>query len=200
MSRVSTPGPGGGGYGPPPPQRPSTEPGGYAYSPYGSQFQGGGPAGGPSVPIRVARPAVLWIGLALVVLSTVPFLLTGVLLLIAQLNPAAVSPEFMTRITESGFTLDQAVQAVRALGGVMVGLAAVYLLFAALAVAGRGWARIVLALFTAVFAALLLYALFGMNLAADTGVLGVVGGVLVLSVVGTVIFFLPAAREFYARR
>jgi hypothetical protein len=198
--RVSTPGPGGGGYGyGPPPQRPPTESGGYAYSPYGAPFQGA-PAARPSASTRATRPPILWIGLALVLLSAVPFLLAGVLLLVAQLNPNAVSPEFMTRITDAGYTLDQAVQGVRALGGVLAGLAAIYVLFAVLATVGRNWARIVLLLFTGLFAVSLLLALLVLGVAGDAATLAVIGGVLVLSVAGTVIFFLPPARQFYARR
>ncbi len=181
-------------YGAPPPY--AQQPGQFAYNPYGSPYPAG--LGDDQLP-RASRPGLMVLSLVLLCLSALPFLLLGVLLLAVPLDIDSVLPTIDPngQLAAAGITPDQLESIVRVMGGLFAGLAAIYILFAVLAFTGKNWARIVVALLTAGFALMLLAGLVTGG-AADGGSLALVGVVLIASIGGTVILFLPDSQRFFA--
>ena len=88
-----------------------------------------------------------------------------------------------SRMQEAGATTDLVVSAVRIFGGILLVIAVLYVLAGFLAFAGRNWARIVTAVFTAGFAIVLAAALVASGGAIDTIALASVLLVLILGAV-----------------
>ena len=99
---------------------------------------------------------------------------------------------------EAGATRELVVSAVRILGGLLLGVAGLYLVFGFLAFAGRNWARIAAGVLTVGFTFLLIAALVAGGGAIDTIVLAVVLLVLILG--AAAILFSPGASAWYAAR
>lgn len=146
------------------------------------------------------------LALVLLILSSVPFLLAGVAGLTgiavptdaAQLPPElAPPPGYLER---ADITLEQYVEALRALSGVLGGMLLVipliYILFAVLAFFRRNWARIILTVMTVGFAIVMLgSALLGLG-AVPTALVMVLA-IVAASVGGTIIMFLPEPTRWF---
>jgi hypothetical protein len=182
---------------------PAPDQGGYPYgqySPYGPYTPP--PAGLSSGIEKPQRPGIMILGLVLLILAATPFLIFGLVFLLAPLGPDVLPPTILDnpQLRDAGVTdINLLVSAVRFAGGVLAGLAAVYVLFAVLAFTGRNWARILVTVMTAGFA---LFLVLGIASAVATDPLGAVVLLVpvVLSVGGVVTWFVPQANRWYATR
>lgn len=168
-----------------------------AYSPYGTSQPY--PAGLDDRGVDGAsRPGIMVLSLVLLILSALPFLLVGALALILA-TPDVIPPEVLNdpRFAEQGLTPELIVSAARVGGGIIAGLALLYVIFAVQAFRGRNWARVLVTVMTIGFALMLLLGLFG-GTASDAGSLVFLVLVLAASVGGTVLMFMPAAAKFFA--
>ncbi len=198
--------------------RAGQQPGQYASSPLPGQgyqppfpaqgqqtYAGYDPYGGsaPSVwgnagPEPVKRPGLMVLALVLMVLAALPFLVGGVaglFTITATDIPAEVLND--ARVVQAGGTPALILQAVQLLLGIMIVVALVYLLLAFLAFRGRNWARIVVAVLTVGFVLLLLAGLVSGG--GSGGVLGLAVFLLVATIGGVVILFLPDSNRFFSR-
>lgn len=166
----------------------------YAYSPYGSPY----PAAPEPEPVR--RPGLMVLSLVLMILASLPFLFIGAALLLIPLTAANLPTELLDspRLREAGATPEVLISAMRAIGGFVLVVAVLYLLFGILAFAGRNWARIITTILTVGFALLLVAGLVSSGGAIDTISISVVLLVLILGAVA--ILFSPRANAWYAYR
>lgn len=203
-------------YGQPPGQSPYGQPGQYGGQPYPGQPYGGQPYGGDQgtyaynpygtpypaglddrgvEPVR--RPGSMLAALVLLILSALPFLAVGLVLVVA-LTPETVPAEVLAdpRLAGANITPEFAVALFKGIGGVVALLAVLYILFAVLAFRGRNFARIVVAVMTVGFVLMLLVGALG-GAAGDAGSLVFLLLVLLAGVAGTVLLFSPAAARFF---
>jgi hypothetical protein len=165
----------------------------YAYSPYGKPY----PALPEHVP-GVRRPRLLVVAPVLMVLAALPFLLFGALFVAAPVDAIAQEVLASPSMQQAGATKELVVSAMRILGGIVLGVAVLYLVFGFLAFVGRSWARIAAAVLTGGFALLLMAGIVASGGAVDTITLAFV---LLLLIVGAVaILFSPGANAWYAAR
>lgn len=172
----------------------------FQYSPYGPYTPP--PAGLDQQVERPARPGVVALGLALLVVAALPFLAFGLVFLLVPLGPDILTPEFVDnpQLRAAGITdIGVLVSVVRLLGGVLTVLAVVYLVFVVVGFTGRNWARILVAVMTAGFSAFLLLAIVSAGTADPVSTLVLLVPVL-LSVGGIVTWFLPQANRWYVAR
>jgi hypothetical protein len=132
----------------------------------------------------------------LLILSALPFLAAGVLLLAAPLNVDAIPPGYEQQLAQAGLTPEMAVTALRGVAAVILAVAVLYVLFAVLTFLGRSWARVVLTVMTVGFTLLLLASLFT-GAAGDMGSLVFLLVVVAASVGGTIITFLPEPSRWF---
>lgn len=188
---------------------PGQQPQGYPYnpyaqsSPYGQSPYGTGPAGldDKGAPPAV-RPGIMVLGLVLMILAALPFLAFGVLFLVVPLDTSLIPPELLDapELAQSGLTAQTLLSFVRIIGGIFAVLAALYVLFAALAFAGRNWSRILVTVMTVGFSAFLVLGAVSGG-AADPASAGILLAPVLLGVAGVVILFLaPSSRYFSAPR
>lgn len=168
------------------------------YSPYGpySPPPAGLQAGDPE---RPARPGLMVLGLVLLVLAALPFLVFGVVFLVGS---DLIPPNILDnpQLRDAGVTdIGVLVAAIRLLGGVFTVLALLYVLFAVLAFTGRNWARILVAVMTAGFSAVLLLGLVS-GAGADPASAATLLVPVLLAVGGLVTWFVPQANRWYAAR
>jgi hypothetical protein len=167
----------------------------YAYSPYGAPYQ---PPPDEAKP--APRPGILWLGLILLLLSAAPFMLLGFVVLTRPLDASNLSAETMAQLQQFNLTVEQVVSAFRSVGAVFGGFAVLYVLLGAWAVfTGNKVVRILVGVLTVGFALLLVASLVLLG-AADPTSSAFIGAVLLASVIGTVILFLPANREYFTGR
>lgn len=186
-----------GQYQPPAHGQPYGDRGGYVYSPYGSQPYPAGTAGELEKP--AARPGTMILALVLIIISAIPFLLAAIVPAMLPADPGTLPPDVQAQLDQLGYTYADLLSLFRVLAVVMAAIALLYILFAALAFRGMGWARVVMTIMTVGFAVLLLYSAFGpVGGNSTTVVFALV--VLVLSVGGTALFFTPDAARYYAGR
>lgn len=189
-------GPQGGGqpghYGSPPPYG---QPGQYAYNPYSSSPYPAGLGDSQVQPAR--RPGIMVLSLVLLVLSTLVFLLVGVVFLAVPLDPATIAPVLARVDPTQQLNPEQVILVIRIVGGVFAAFAALYILFASLAFTGRNWARIAVTVLTVGFVLLLVAGLVSGG-ATDGISLAVLAAILVAAVAGTVILYLPDSRRYFA--
>jgi len=193
-----------GQYGQPPQYNPYGQPGQYAGTPFGGAAAG---LGGDDEK-DVGRPRVMIVALVLLILSSVPFLLAGVAGLTGVAvpsDPAQLPPELVPPpgyLEQANLTLEQYVEALRALTGVLGGallvLPLLYVLFAVLAFFRRNWARIILTIMTVGFTIVLL-GLMLLGLGAVPNALVVVLLIVAASVGGTIIMFLSEPSRWFQR-
>jgi hypothetical protein len=166
----------------------------YAYNPYGSPY-----AAAPA-PQPVRRPGLMVLSLVLMILASLPFLFIGAALLLIPLTAANIPTELLDspRLQEAGATPELLISAMRVVGGFVLVVAVLYLLFGILAFAGRNWARIITAILTVGFALLLVAGLVSSGGAVDTILISAVLLVLILGAVA--ILFSPPANAWYAYR
>jgi hypothetical protein len=179
----------------------------YVYNPYGNYSYPSSypvpPAGlgsdDAAVPVR--RPGSLHLALVLLLVAAVPYLLSGLLMVVGAGEVEAALPEAqLQQLRDLGVDIEQVV---RTAGVLMLGVAAVFVLLAVLAWTGRRVARGLLAALTAGFVLMVLVVVLGASAqgtAVDAGSLLVVGGPAVLAVIGVVLMFRPAARAWFDRR
>jgi hypothetical protein len=174
------------------------------YNPYGQY--GGSPYGGEAAGLgsddtkHVTRPGIMVLALVLLILSTVPFLAFGAVLLVVPLDASAFPPELglEEQLQQAGLTTETFISALRVGAAFVLALALLYILFAVLAFMGRNWARIVLTIMTVGFTLLLLAgALTGAS--GDAGSLLFFLVVVAASVGGTIMMFLPASSQWFQR-
>jgi hypothetical protein len=136
------------------------------------------------------------LSLVLLILSALPFLAAGALLLAAPLEVGAIPPEYEQQLAQAGLTAEMAVSVLRGVAAAILVVAVVYLLFAVLAFMRRNWARIVLTIMTVGFALLMLASMFT-GAAGDTGSLVFILVIVAASVGGTIIMFLPESSRWF---
>jgi hypothetical protein len=204
----SSPAPGAGQY-PGAPPYPGQYPPGQQYQPtggypYGQQYSpyGAPPAGteGSAPPPR--RPGAVVLGLVLMALAALPFLAFGLVFLLAPLGPEVFPADVLATpgLAEAGITTaDQLVAVLRGSGAVFTALAVVYLVIVVLGFVGQRWARILAAVMTGGFAALLLLIVLS-AITVDPVSAVVLLVPLVLSVAGIALWFLPQSSRWYASR
>jgi hypothetical protein len=170
----------------------------YAYSPYGGTPY---PAGLDDDVQPARRPGIMILSLVLLILSALPFVAGGALLLLIPLDASAIPPQLLEdpRLTSAGATPDLLINLIRTAGVLMLVLAVLYILFAVLAFRGRNWARILLAVMTVGFTLLLLSGLFS-GAGSDTPSLLFLLFVVGASVGGVVLLFIPDSSRFVSSR
>jgi hypothetical protein len=137
------------------------------------------------------------LSLLMLILSSLPFLGLGLVLVVAAENGAQLFDPAQTRqLEEAGVS---AAEIIRIVGAVILVISVLYIGFAVLAFLGHNWARIIVAIMTAGFTLLALSTVFT-GLSADNSSLLFTVAVTILAVAGTVILFMPEARRFYASR
>jgi len=169
---------------------------GYAYNPYGSTPY---PAGlGEEEPPKATRPGIMVLSLVLLLLSALPFLVMGAVLLLVPLNPDSLPEGFDLegQLTQVGLTVEAFISALRVMGAISLVIAALYMLFAVLAFRGHNWARIVLTIMTVGFVLLLLLGTFSGTATADAGGATLILAIVVASVLGTVILYMPDSSRY----
>ena len=178
----------------------------YVYNPYSNyQYPASYPASpaglGPEPLPPPRRPRLLHLALLLVVLSSLPYVLVGVLALAGAGQAAtALPPEDLAQLQELGVDL---AQVVRITGVLLLAIALLYVLLGVLAWTGRRWARALLALLTVGFMLMVaasVLAAGSQGLALDAGSVVVLGLPLTLALLGLGLMFHPAARDWFARR
>lgn len=181
----------GGRYGDPQPQ----------YNPYGQYSPpspyGDYPAGGAPVP--VSRPGIMILSLVLLVLSTLPFLLFGVLYLLVPLDSTVITPDLLAtpQLAELNITADGVIAVIRTLSVVFLVIALIYLALAIVAFTGRNWARILVTVMTIGFTILMVLGLLAGGAGDSLSMLFILA-LLAVSVGGTVILFLPPSNRYFA--
>jgi hypothetical protein len=174
------------------------------YNPYGQY--GGSPYGGEAAGLgaddakHVARPGIMVVALVLLILSTLPFLAFGAVLLAVPLDASAFPPELglEEQLQQAGLTTESFISALRVGAAFVLVLALLYVLFAVLAFTGRNWARIVLTIMTVGFTLLLLAGTLT-GASGDPASLLFFLVVVAASVGGTIIMFLPASSRWFQR-
>lgn len=187
---------------------PGQQPQGYPYnpyaqaSPYGQPPYGGGqyPAGlDDKATAPAVRPGVMVLGLVLLILSALPFLVFGVAFLVVPLDTSLIPPDLLDtpELAGSGITAETLLSFVRILGGIILVLAALYVVFAVLAFVGHNWARILVAVMTGGFSLFLLFGAFSGG-AADPASAAIVLAPVGLAVAGVVLMFVTASSRYFA--
>ena len=183
----------------------------YVYNPYANVSYpssypttpaglGGAPM--PEAPKR--RPGSVHLALVLLVLSALPYLLFGlVVLLVADQSAGALPPDDLAELQRLG--VDPA-QLVRTSGTVMLVVAGIFLLLAVLAWTGRGWARGLVAAMTVGFVlivlamvVLVMTAAGSQGLPVDNAALLLLALPAVLALAGVALMLGPAARQWFSR-
>jgi hypothetical protein len=171
------------------------QPNPYAYNPYGSPYAPPEPE-----PQPVRRPGLMVLSLVLMIIAALPFVAFGAGLLLIPLNASNIPSAVLNspRLQQAGATPELLITAMRLVGGVVLAVAVLYLLFGILAFAGRNWARITTTVLTVGFALPLVLGLVASGGAIDT--IAISGGLLVVIVAAVVILFSPRANAWYAYR
>ena len=172
----------------------------YVYNPYAGPPPAGTGGDDRSQPVR--RPGLMVLSLVLLALSALPFLAGGLVFLVVPIEVQEIVDLRPTidpsgQLAAAGITPEQILSIIRAAGGIVAALAAVFVLFAVLAFTGRNWARILVTVLTVGFALLLLA---GVVQGAGAGGSGLSIAVLLASVAGVVLMFVPASQQYFARR
>lgn len=188
------------GYGQNPPDQPP-----HVYNPYGNVSYPSSypvpPAGlGPDAALPVKRPGSVTVALVLLLLSTVPYLLGALVVLLAAGGAAeALPPEQLAQLQQLGVDLEQVV---RTVGVVLLVIALVFALLAVLAWTGKRWARALVATMVVGFTLMVVFSVVatvsGGGAADPLGILFLAGPV-ALAGAGVALLFGSAARDWYAR-
>ncbi|MEJ3652398.1 hypothetical protein WEH80_05285 [Actinomycetes bacterium KLBMP 9759] len=200
--------PGGYQQGPPPPY--GGDQGQHQYNPYGGQPQApsyGQGFGGPGYgePERASRPGAMIVALVLMILSALPFLGFGALIMIgSSAFTSQIPPGQAEQIASAGLS---PTAAFLTLGAILAVPALLYLIFAVIAFTGSAAGRILVTILTVIFVLLLGFFV----VAAFFSVGGAVGSLnvgpvliavvpLVMAIVAVVLLFRPESSRFIASR
>ncbi|MGH3585073.1 MAG: hypothetical protein ACRDQ0_02015 [Pseudonocardia sp.] len=165
-----------------------------SYSPYGSA-----PAGfdqGDDGP--VTRPGIMILSVALVILSSLPFLLAGALLLTVNEGAIPAGLGLEEQLAQANLTAASLITGLRIFGVGVLALALFYDVLAVLAFLGHNWARIVLTILTVIFTLAMLATMFT-GAAGDAGSMVILLVIVAASVGGTVILFLSGPNRYFSR-
>jgi hypothetical protein len=167
----------------------------YAYNPYGPQQ----PAGLDSPPEPVSRPGSVALALALLIAATLPFVALGVIGLVVPITPETFPAglELDQTLADNNLTFETFVTGIRVMSGILLVIAAVYILLAVLAFRGINGARITLTVLTALFGAALL--ILFLPAAFEDPLAFVFVLPVVLSAAGVVLLFRGPAGRYFAR-
>jgi len=182
----------------------------YVYNPYGNvsypasyPSYPSAPAGGPGASRpgrRPDRPASMHLALLLMVLSTLPYLLFGLVAALGARTAAeAIPQDQLSQFEELGIDLEQVV---RATGIAILAIAVVFLLLAVLAWSGRRWARSLVTAMTVGFALMVVASLAAgtaQGVAVDGASLLVLAVPVVLAMIGVALMFGRGARDWFSR-
>lgn len=171
-------------------------PGDRVYNPYGSE-----PAGLDAEDRKpVERPGIMVLALVLLLLSALPFLALGAVLLTFPIDLSALPPELdiEQQLEQAGLSAEAFVSFLRGMAAVILGLALIYVLFAVLAFLGHNWARIVVTIMTVGFGLFLLAGLLS-SASGDPAGAVLFLAILALSLAGTVMLFRPGPNAYYRR-
>jgi hypothetical protein len=141
------------------------------------------------------------LALLLVVVSALPYLLTGlVAVAVAGQVTAALPPEDLAQLQQMGIDVPQVM---RYTGFVIAAIALAYVLLGVLAWTGRRWARALLAATTVGFVLMVaasVLAVGSQGLALDQGTVPILVVPIVIALAGVGLMFGGAARDWFARR
>jgi hypothetical protein len=176
----------------------------YVYNPYGNvsypATYPSAPAGlGPDDGLPVRRPGTVHAALVLMILSTLPYLLLGLIAVLgAPSAAAALPPDDVAQLQELGIDLEQLV---RATGIVLIVVAVIFVLLALLAWTGRRWARGLAAAMTAGFVLMVVAsvgAAASQGTAVDAASLVLIVAPVTLAIIAVVLLFGARAREWFS--
>jgi hypothetical protein len=153
-------------------------------------------------PSSAARPGIMNLALVLLILGVLPVIaLGGLALTVLIVADAPQSADAGGRLaTQFGTTPEQGLMIARIAAGVVAGLGLIFLLAAVQAWLGRNWGRVVVTVFTALLAAVVVLGLTGGGTVQDTVTLAIVIAIVALLVVGVVLLYLPGPAEYYRAR
>jgi hypothetical protein len=179
----------------------------YVYNPYGNvsypatyPSAPAGLGGAPDAMLPARRPGSMHFALLLMVLSTLPYLLFGLVAVLGARTAAeAIPPDQLSQFEELGIDLEQFV---RLTGIALLGIAVVFLLLAILAWSGRRWARALVAAMTVGFALMVVASVAAagsQGVPVDAASLLLLAVPVVLAVVGVTLMFGRGARDWFSR-
>jgi hypothetical protein len=176
----------------------------YAYNPYGTPYPAGTGADDTARP--AARPGLVVVSMILMIVSTLPYLLAGFVLLLGAGNATAALPEeYLKPFQDAG--IDPA-SFLRGLAFVLLVPALLYVLFAVLSFRGSNVGRILATVLTAgfvLFAVAVLVLGFtgagtgGASVALDLGSLAILIGPPVLALVAVILLFMAESSRFFSQ-
>jgi hypothetical protein len=141
----------------------------------------------------VTKPPEMHVSLVLLILAAVLPGLVGAGLVIVSFGAQSQLDTLASQLNvASGI-----VSILRAIGAVFFLLAVAYIVFAVIAYRGRNWARILVTVLTALFDIVLILGLVGGSSQTVGGLL-VAGGIVLASVIGVVLMYLPKSAAFFA--
>lgn len=140
------------------------------------------------------------VSLVLLILSALPFIAGGLFFLVLPIGPDDIPPGVLDQgqLDRAGITVNDLLTLFRVVGGVILAIALLYILFAVFAFRGRNWARIVVTILTVGFALLLVAGLAGGGGAGGVNLV-ITLAVLAASVGGVVLLFLADSNRYFAR-
>ncbi|WP_339124412.1 hypothetical protein [Pseudonocardia sp. D17] len=179
-----------------------------AYNVYNPYADGGsGPSGGAAAP--VARPAGVWVGMILLVISALPYLAYGVVIALAsnQLT-SRISTDDLAKLQQANINLTQIALIA---GVVLIAFAVLHIALSIAAFMGRNGGRVAVTVFVVLYTLLIaggvasLFALAGqrgvtVDLAVDPLGLAIGVGPLVLAIVGVILLYAGGASTWFRSR
>ncbi|GAA4862588.1 hypothetical protein GCM10023403_29060 [Pseudonocardia benzenivorans] len=179
-----------------------------AYNVYNPYADGGsGPSGGAAAP--VARPAGVWVGMILLVISALPYLAYGVVIALAsnQLT-SRISTDDLAKLQQANINLTQIALIA---GVVLIAFAVLHIALSIAAFMGRNGGRVTVTVFVVLYTLLIaggvasLFALAGqrgvtVDLAVDPLGLAIGVGPLVLAIVGVILLYAGGASTWFRSR
>ncbi|WP_199796767.1 LapA family protein [Pseudonocardia dioxanivorans] len=179
-----------------------------AYNVYNPYADGGsGPSGGAAAP--VARPAGVWVGMILLVISALPYLAYGVVIALASNQfTSRISTDDLARLQQANINLTQIALIA---GVVLIAFAVLHIALSIAAFMGRNGGRVTVTVFVVLYTLLIaggvasLFALAGqrgvtVDLAVDPLGLAIGVGPLVLAIVGVVLLYAGGASTWFRSR
>ncbi|AEA27741.1 hypothetical protein Psed_5613 [Pseudonocardia dioxanivorans CB1190] len=179
-----------------------------AYNVYNPYADGGsGPSGGAAAP--VARPAGVWVGMILLVISALPYLAYGVVIALAsnQLT-SRISTDDLAKLQQANINLTQIALIA---GVVLIAFAVLHIALSIAAFMGRNGGRVTVTVFVVLYTLLIAggvaapFILAGqrdvtLDLTVDPLGLAIGVGPLVLAIVGVILLYAGGASTWFRSR